>query len=62
MADKTTKPEPILAAAAEPVAAAPVVDAFTQRCERLAELWNCTVEQAKQREEARLAAKKPKAA
>ena len=61
MADKTTKPEPI-AAVAEPVAAAPVVDAFTQRCERLAALWNCTVEEAKAREEARLAAKKPKAA
>lgn len=61
MADKTTKPE-LIAAVAEPVAAAPVVDAFTQRCERLAALWNCTVEEAKARETERLAAKKQKAA
>ena len=60
MADKN-KPE-LIAAATGSAAAAPVVDAFTERCERLAELWNCTVEDAKQREEARLAAKKQKAA
>jgi hypothetical protein len=60
MADKNTKPES--AAVAEPVAAAPVGDAFTARCEALASLWGCTVEEAKRREEARLAAKKLKAA
>ena len=61
MADKNTKLESI-AAVADPVAAAPVVDDFTRRCETLANLWGCTVEEAKRREEARLAAKKQKAA
>lgn len=60
MADKN-KTE-IIAAVAEPVAADPVADAFTVRCEILANLWGCTVEEAKQRETERLAAKKQKAA
>ena len=61
MADKNTKPESI-AAVIDPVAAAPVVDAFVQRCAQLAELWQCTPDEARRREEARLAAKKLKAA
>lgn len=57
MADKHAKPESI---ATEPVA--PVADASTRRYQALAELWQCTVEEAKAREEARLAAKKQKRA
>lgn len=60
MADKNKNES--IAAVAEPVAAAPIVDAFAERCGRLAALWGCTVEEAKQREEARLNAKKRRAA
>ena len=58
MADKHAKPESI---ATEPTPE-PVADASTRRYQALAELWQCTVEEAKAREEARLAAKKQKRA
>lgn len=68
MADKNKNES--IAAVAEPVAAAPVVDAFTRRCEILATFrdkqgsptWDDTVAEIKARETERLAAKKQKAA
>ena len=60
MADKKTNPEII----AEPVAPEPA-SSFTisnERAAALAELWQCTPEQAIEREAARLAKKRGKAA
>ena len=57
MADKNAKNEPIEAESMPE----PVADASTRRYQALAELWQCTPDEAKAREEARLAAKKPKA-
>lgn len=58
MADKNAKIEPVVT---QPVAV-PVEDGQTRRYQALAELWGCTFDEAKAREEARLAAKKQKAA
>lgn len=60
MADKKNL-EPEVKATAELAPPAPtgITDA---RAQRLAELWNCTPDEAKAREAERLAAKKPKAA
>lgn len=61
MADKAKAVEPEVKATAElaPVAPTGISDA---RAAALANLWNCTPEEARERENARLAAKKPKAA
>lgn len=59
MADKKQAEPDVKATAELPPPVAGISDA---RANQLAAIWNCTPEEAKQRETERLAAKKPKAA